>query len=227
MTSPTLVLDLDGTLVDTAADLVRALNAVIAPEGLAAVPVATGVRMVGHGARAMINAALAAAGEKADPDRLDRLMARFLEYYAENIVVESQPYPGAMEALDRFAAAGWRLAICTNKYEAPSRLLLGRLALADRFAVIAGQDTYGVKKPDPLHLTETIRFAGGDPRRAVMVGDSEVDVGAARAAGVPVVAVSFGYSGRPVADLGADRVIDSYAALFDAAHELLGVARAA
>lgn len=218
---PTLVLDLDGTLVDTAADLIGTLNTVLAVEGLRPIAFDEALAMVGHGARAMLAAAITANGIEPQAERLDNLTAEFIDHYSRHIADESRPFPGAVEALDRFAADGWLLAVCTNKYEALSRQLLGALGLADRFAAIAGQDTFGVKKPDPRHLTETIRAAGGSGTRAVMVGDSEIDVKAARTAGVPVVAVEFGYSPIPVADLGADRVIGHFDALYDAATGLI------
>lgn len=228
MASPaTLVLDLDGTLVDTAGDLTATLNDVLAGEGLAPVPLDAARGMVGHGARAMLSNALLAAGTTAEPDRLDNLMAVFLDIYAGRIAETSRPYPGSVEALDRFTADGWLLAVCTNKLEAHSRLLLTALGIAGRFAVIAGQDTYGVRKPDPRHLAETIRDAGGDVSRAVMVGDSEVDVQAARAAEVPVIAVDFGYSRIPVADLAPDRVISHFDDLYAAVMAILRANREA
>lgn len=220
-TQPTLVLDLDGTLVDTAGDLTATLNDILVQEGLPAVSAAAGRTMVGHGARAMLSNALLSAGIAAEPERLDNLVALFIDIYAGRIAETSVPFPGAVAALDRFAAAGWRLAVCTNKFERHSKLLLSALGIADRFAVIAGQDTYGVRKPDPRHLTETIRAAGGSPLAAVMVGDSEVDVGTAKAAGIPVVAVDFGYCRVPVADLDPDRVISHFDELFPAASGLI------
>ncbi len=219
--APTLVLDLDGTLVDTADDLTATLNDVIAGEGLSPVTPAAGRAMVGHGARAMLSNALLAAGVTAEPDRLDNLVAMFMDVYARRLAETSRPFPGVVESLDRFAAEGWRLAVCTNKFERHSKLLLAAVGIADRFAVIAGQDTYGVRKPDPRHLSETIRAAGGDVRRAVMVGDSEVDVATAKAARVPVVAVDFGYCRVPVADLAPSRVISHFDALYPAASALL------
>jgi len=221
--APTLVLDLDGTLVDTAGDLTATLNDILVQEGLPTVAPEAGRAMVGHGARAMLSNALLAAGVTAEPERLDNLVALFIDIYAGRIAETSRPFPGVPEALDRFAAEGWRLAVCTNKFERHSRLLLSELGLAGRFAAIAGQDTYGVRKPDPRHLTETIRAAGGTAGRAVMVGDSEVDVGTAKAAGVPVVAVDFGYCRVPVADLEPDRVISHFDALYDAATGLIAV----
>jgi phosphoglycolate phosphatase len=220
--APTLVLDLDGTLVDTASDLTATLNDILAQEGLPAVSPDEGRAMVGHGARAMLSNALLSAGITAEPDRLDNLVALFIDIYAGRIAETSRPFPGVPEALDRFAADGWRLAVCTNKFERHSRLLLRELGLADRFTVIAGQDTYGVRKPDARHLLETIREAGGSSAAAVMVGDSEVDVQTARSASVPVVAVDFGYCRVPVQDLAPDRVISHFDALYAAATGLLG-----
>jgi phosphoglycolate phosphatase len=214
---PTLVLDLDGTLVDTAGDLIGALNAVLATEKLTPIPFDQAVAMVGNGARALLDLALRANGLLPEPERLDNLVAEFIAHYSNRIADLSRPFPGAEEALDRFAAAGWLLAVCTNKFESLSRQLLARLELDKRFAVIAGQDTFGVRKPDPRHLLETIRAAGGRPERAVMVGDSDVDVATARAANVPIVAVTFGYSPIPADKLGADRVIGHFNELCDVA----------
>jgi phosphoglycolate phosphatase len=216
------VLDLDGTLVDTAGDLTATLNDVLVGEGLPAVPLNTARTMVGHGARAMLANALLAAGVTTETERLDNLVAVFLDIYTSRIAETSRPYPGAVAALDRLAADGWRLAVCTNKFERHSRLLLSALGIADRFAAIAGQDTFGVRKPDPRHLEETIREAGGSAGRAVMVGDTEVDVQAARAAKVPVIAVDFGYSRIPVAELSPDTVISHFDALYAAAQKLVG-----
>jgi phosphoglycolate phosphatase len=223
MTAPTLVLDLDGTLVDTASDLVATLNFILEGQGAAPLDFTVARGMVGHGARAMLEAGLAASKLDATPARVEVLFDAFVAFYVEHIADTSRPFPGTLEALDRFAAAGWTLAVCTNKLESLSRTLLGELGIADRFKVIAGQDTYGVRKPDPRHLTETIRSAGGSPARAIMVGDSEIDIATAKAAAVPVVAVSFGYSPVPLAEFGPDRVIGDYGALFEAANELLGV----
>jgi phosphoglycolate phosphatase len=218
---PTLVLDLDGTLVDTAADLVGTLNAVLATEGLPALPYETAAGLIGDGARAMLTAGLVASGVNAEPERIENLFALYVDHYASHIADRSRAFDGAEAALDRFAEAGWRLAICTNKLEGLARRLLIELGIARRFNAIAGQDTFGVRKPDPRHLIETIRSAGGAPSRAVMVGDSIIDVKAAKAAHVPVIAVSFGYSAVPVAELGADAVIDRFADLFATARGLV------
>lgn len=221
--TPVLVLDLDGTLVDSARDLVATLNFILKSQGATPLDFTVARGMVGHGARAMLEAGLAASKLDASPDRVEVLFNEFVAYYVEHIADTSRPFPGTLDALDRFAAAGWTLAVCTNKLESLSRQLLGRLGMADRFAVIAGQDTYGVRKPDPRHLTETIRSVGGDRSRAVMVGDSEVDIATAKAAAVPVVGVSFGYSPVPLAEFRPDRIIDHYGALYEVATGLLAV----
>jgi phosphoglycolate phosphatase len=213
---PTIVFDVDGTLVDSAEDLVATLNAVGSREGLPAISLTEGKRLVGGGARAMIERAFAAHGRPLDAAALDRLTEACLAYYRVHMVDHSRTYPGAMAALDGFVASGWRLAVCTNKLEAIARELLERLGLDTRFAAIAGQDTFGFRKPDPRHLIETIRLAGGTPERAVMVGDSQADVDAARAARIPVVAVTFGYSPVPVANLRADAVVEDYRDLWAA-----------
>lgn len=219
---PTLVFDLDGTLAETAGDVIRALNVVLAQEGVAAIPPTSARWLVGAGGRALIARGFASAGRPLDAPKLETLFADFLAYYNAHIADESWLFPGVEDCLSRCAEAGWRLAVCTNKLEHSSHLLLGKLGVADRFAFVCGQDTFGVAKPDPRPLLETIRKVGGDPKRAVMVGDSRTDVATARAAGTPVIAVDFGYTDVPVAELGPDRVISHFDALFAAAEELLG-----
>jgi phosphoglycolate phosphatase len=218
---PTLVFDLDGTLAETAPDLMAALNVVLASEGVAPAPVEAARRLLGAGGRVLIQRGFALAGRTLDPPTLDRLFAAFLAYYNAHIADHSHLFPGVVAALDRCAAAGWRLAVCTNKLEHSSKLLLGELGVIDRFAFVCGQDTFGVGKPDPRPLIETIRAAGGDPANAIMIGDSLTDIATARAAKAPVIAVDFGYTDVPVAELGPDRVISHFDALFDAAAALL------
>ena len=216
----TLVLDLDGTLAETAPDLIGALNVVLAGEGIAPVPVEAARSLLGAGGRALIQRGFARAGRDLDAKRLDALFADFLAHYNAHIADASFLFPGCETSLERFLSAGWRLAVCTNKMEHSSHLLLGKLGIADRFAFICGQDTFGVAKPDPRPLIETVRKAGGDIAGAVMVGDSVTDIKTARAAGAPVVAVDFGYTDVPVAELGPDRVISHFDELFDAVHAL-------
>ena len=219
--APTLVFDLDGTLAETAGDLIGALNFVLAGEGIEPVPLAAARSLLGAGGRALIARGFKLSGRELAPARLDALFADFLVHYDAHIADESSLFPGVEACLTRCAEAGWRLAVCTNKLERSSHLLLGKLGVADRFAFVCGQDTFGVAKPDPKPLLETIRKVGGDPRRAAMVGDSRTDIETARAAGTPVVAVDFGYTDVPVAELGPDRVISHFDALFEAAQALL------
>jgi phosphoglycolate phosphatase len=222
MTKPNLlVLDLDGTLVDTAHDLVATLNWVLQTQGLDPLPLDVARNTVGHGARSMLEAAYRIAGRDISSPRLTTLTDDFIDHYSSRLAQSSRPFPGAVQSLDRFADNGWLLAICTNKIEALARELLSELGLAERFAAICGGDTFTVRKPDPFHLTETIRIAGGSPDRAIMVGDSITDIDTAKAAGIPVVAVSFGYSATPVRELGPDRVIDHFDDLRDAVTGLL------
>jgi phosphoglycolate phosphatase len=213
---PVLVLDLDGTLVDTLDDLVAALNTVLVREGMAPVTRQAARPYVGHGTRAMLQAAFDAQRRSLRPEELDRLWRDLLDHYSAHIADHSALFAGAEAMLDRFAASGWRIAVCTNKLEGLSRQVLDSLRITSRFAVVAGPDTFGVKKPDGRHIAEAVRAAGGPLDRAVMVGDSIVDIEAARSAKVPVVGVSFGYSPVPIADLKPDRVIGHFDELWDA-----------
>jgi phosphoglycolate phosphatase len=217
----TLVFDLDGTLAETAGDLIGALNFVMGREDLPPVPVSSARSLLGAGGRALIQRGYARAGRELSPPKLDTLFAEFLEYYNAHIADNSWLFPGVEACLDRCAAAGWRLAVCTNKMEHSSHLLLGKLGVTERFQFVCGQDTFGVAKPDPKPLIETIRKAGGDLRGAIMVGDSITDIKTARAAAVPVIAVDFGYTDVPVTELGPDRVISHFNALFEAAEALV------
>ncbi len=223
--APLLVLDLDGTIADTAADLIGTLNFILEREGLAHVSLASGRAMVGAGARALIERGYAASGAELAAPRLDALFHEFLAIYESRIADESALFPGFEAALDRFAGAGWRFAVCTNKIESPSVKLLTALGVAHRFAAICGQDTFriegqAISKPDPRALTLTIAQAGGDPSDAVMVGDSRTDILTAKNAGIPVVAVDFGYTDVHVSELGPDRVISHFDALWDAVESL-------
>jgi phosphoglycolate phosphatase len=212
----TVVFDLDGTLVDTAPDLVATLNLVLAREGLPPVAYADARLMVGGGARVMVERGIKANGRLLDGAELDRLERDFITHYAGHIAVHSQPFDGVEATLDRLADSGCRLAVCTNKLEWLSLRLLDTLALRSRFHAICGADTFGVSKPDPTILNRTIERAGGDKARAIMIGDSSTDVATARAAGVPVIAVDFGYSDVPVAALKPDRVISAFSELPEA-----------
>jgi len=213
MSAITLVFDLDGTLIDTAPDLVDTLNMLFEREGLAPVPYETARNLIGGGARAMITRGVAAEGRELAPDKLEQMFVDFIAHYSAHIADRSRPFPGLIDALDALAIDGFRFAICTNKLERLTRLLLDELKLTHRFAAICGQDTFGVQKPDPEVLRRTIAAAGGHPQRAIMIGDSSTDVRTARAAAVPVIAVDFGYSEHPIADTKPDRVISHFAEL--------------
>jgi phosphoglycolate phosphatase len=210
MSAPTLIFDLDGTLVETAPDLVATLNIVLAREGIAPVAYEVARNFVGGGARLMLARGIEADGRTVDPARLDKMFTDFITHYAANVAVHSRPFPGLLDALDVLSARGHRLAVCTNKLEHLSVLLLNELQLTDRFEAICGQDTFGIQKPDPEVLRRTIAAAGGDVRRSIMIGDSETDILTARAAGIPVIAVDFGYSDRPVSEYGPDRLISHF-----------------
>ena len=222
MPHSTIVFDLDGTLVDTAPDLIATLNVVLAREGYDPVAFAEARTMIGGGVRHMLTRALARRGVAVEAPELDRLFADFIAHYGAHIADHSRPFPGLEQSLDRLAAQGDRLAVCTNKLEQLSVLLLERLGLAGRFAAICGQDTFGIAKPDPELLRQTIARAGGSLERAVMVGDSAADVTVARAAGVPVIAVDFGYSDIPLPLLKPDGVIGHFDELPAAVAVLLG-----
>ena len=171
MVAPTVVFDLDGTLVDSAPDLVATLNIIFARNGLPPVAYDAARNMVGAGARAMIGRGLAAEGRAFDTVHVDRLVSDFIDYYAAHISDHSRPFPGLEAALDELAAGGCRFAVCTNKLEWLSVRLLDALGLSKRFIAICGADTFGLQKPDPELLRRTIARAAGDPDHAVMVGD--------------------------------------------------------
>jgi len=202
-----VVFDLDGTLVDTAPDLINALNFVLDREGLPPVPLHSARNMIGAGSRKLIERGLELEGRAATPADIDRLTADFIDHYAAHIADESRPFPGLERALDDLAMRGYCFAVCTNKLEWLSKLLLERLGLAARFSAICGADTFGVSKPDPAILQQTIARAGGQLSAAIMVGDAGPDIGVARRAGVPVIGVEFGYTEVPIADLKPDLLI--------------------
>ena len=220
-TAPTIVYDLDGTLADTAEDLVATLNWLLGREGLAPIKVESAGSLVGAGARALIKRGFAASGKALEPPAVEALFADFLTHYNAHIVDRSRLYPGVDKALQAFARAGWLQAVCTNKIESSAKLLIAKLGVAERFAFICGQDTFGVGKPDATPLLKTIAASGGASDRAIMVGDSGTDIKTARAAGVPVIAVDFGYSDAPVAELKPDRVISHFDELEEACDALL------
>jgi phosphoglycolate phosphatase len=208
ISTPIIVFDLDGTLVDTAPDLIGALNFVLDREGLPPVPLHSARTMIGAGARRLIERGLELEDRAASVADIDRMTADFIEYYAAHIADGSRPFDGLEDALDDLSGRGYRFAVCTNKLEWLSKLLLDRLGLSSRFSAICGADTFGVSKPDPAILQQTVARAGGQLSSAIMVGDAGPDVGVARRAGIPVVGVEFGYTEVPMADLKPDRLIN-------------------
>ena len=203
----TVVFDLDGTLVDTAPDLINALNFVLGREGLPPVPLHAARTMIGAGARRLIERGLELDGRAASTQDIDRLTGDFIDYYAAHIADASRPFEGLESALDDLSAHGYRFAVCTNKLEWLSKLLLDQLGLSLRFSAICGADTFGVSKPDPAILRQTVARAGGQLSSAIMVGDAGPDIGVARRAGIPVIGVEFGYTEVPIAALKPDRLI--------------------
>jgi phosphoglycolate phosphatase len=219
MTADTIIFDLDGTLVDTAGDLTASLNHALGVLGRPPIDPA-GVRaMVGHGARKLLERGLAATGDMT-PDLVEAGVRPFLDHYAANIAVHSRPFAGVEQALDTLEADGLALAICTNKPVALAEALVAELGWAGRFRALLGADSRPWKKPDPRHLSDTLSAAGG--RRAIFVGDSKTDADTAKAAGVPLILVSFGYSTDPVETLGADSLIHHFDALVPAITAIQG-----
>lgn len=215
----TIIFDLDGTLVDTAADLTASLNHALGVLGRPGVPPSSVRAMVGHGSRKLLERGLAATGA-VSPELVEQGVAPFLAYYGANIAVHSRPFEGIEQAMDQLDARGVKLAICTNKPEALSRSLVDAMGWGARFAALLGADSRPWRKPDPRHLTDTLAEAGG--RQALFVGDSKTDADTALAAAVPLVLVSFGYSVEPVAALGANLVIGHYRELLPAIDHIQG-----
>jgi phosphoglycolate phosphatase len=222
MTSARIVVfDLDGTLVDTAPDLINALNFILGREGLPPVPLHAARNMIGAGARRLLERGLELDGRSAGLEDITRLTNDFIDYYAAHIADLSRPFDGLESALDDLGARGYRFAVCTNKLEWLSKLLLDRLGLSARFSAICGADTFGVSKPDPAILRQTIARAGGQLASAIMVGDAGPDIGVARRAGIPVIGVEFGYTEVPIADLKPDRLISHLSDLPAAVESLM------
>lgn len=185
-----VIFDLDGTLIDTAADLAASMNHVLEGAGRAPVPLDRVRHLVGHGGRAMLDKGFRENGG-APPDDLGPHLAVFLEHYLAHIADQSRPFPGAIEALDALEADGAAIAICTNKREAWARALFEALGLSHRFASVIGADTVGVAKPDPRPVLAALQGSGR--AKGVFVGDSDTDIRAAKAAGMPCIAALFGY----------------------------------
>ena len=222
----TIAFDLDGTLIDTAPDLLGALNVILVEQGMAPAPMTAVRQLVGHGLRGMLIRAYAMADLTISEEQIAELRPRIVEIYRGRIAQESRPFPGCPAALADLRARGAALAVCTNKPEGLARLLLDQLAMTALFDAIVGGDTLPVQKPDPAPLLEAIAQAGGDRARAILVGDASPDTGAAKAAGVPCIVLSFGYNDLPPAELGGDVVLDHFDALAGAVSGLVASCRA-
>ncbi|CAN7247679.1 phosphoglycolate phosphatase [Phenylobacterium sp. LjRoot225] len=218
----TIAFDLDGTLVDTAPDLIGTLNVLLAQEGLPPFPLSEARPFIGRGAKWMLERGFQAAGATLEEARAPELFDRFIAHYLDHIADESRPFPGVEAALDLLRAEGARLAVCTNKLTGLSLALLDALDLTRRFDAVIGADATPACKPDPRHLTTAVAAAGGTMEKAILVGDASTDAGAARAAGAPLILVSFGYTEVPARDLGADLLIDHFDELVEGCARLLG-----
>jgi len=216
----TILFDLDGTLVDTAPDLLGALNHVLMDMGLAPVSLSAVAEMIGHGARAMIETGLKTQGAVVSATEMDAAFERFIAFYIANIAVGSRPFEGAVAALETLRAEGAALAVCTNKRQDLSVRLIGELGLSGHFDVIFGANRATNRKPHADHVFETLAEAGGDPARALFVGDSRTDERAARNAGLPFVFVTFGYEAETAEAIAADVTISHYAQLVPALSDL-------
>lgn len=217
----TIAFDLDGTLVDTAPDLIGTLNMLLREERLPPLALSEARPFIGRGARWMIERGFQAAGATLEEARTPELFDRFIAHYLAHIADESRPFPGVEAALDALKAHGARLAVCTNKRTDLSMALLEALDLRRRFDAVVGADAAPAAKPDPRHLTTAVAAAGGVMEKAILVGDAGTDAGAARAAGAPLILVSFGYTEVPAQDLEPDLLIDHFDQLVDGCARLL------
>ena len=205
-----LIFDLDGTLVDTAPDLMAATNHIMALEGRPAVSEAQIRQFVGHGAMDLIKRGMAATGSVPDDVRLKILHQQLLDYYGDNIATHSKLFDGLLPLLDKAAERGLKMGVCTNKVEGLSYKLLDEIGIAKYFTAVVGGDTLPIMKPDPEPYFEVARRLGVDASRSIMFGDSETDIRTAQNAGVPVIAVSFGYTIQHVSHFKPTHVIDHY-----------------
>lgn len=206
-----LVFDLDGTLVNTAPDLLAATNHVLALDGLAPLETAQMNNFVGHGAKALLMRGFTARGRTLEGEALEMRYRAFLDFYMANIATAgSAPYPGVLPLIERAKAHGLGLAVCTNKLEGLSVRLMDELDLSRHFGAIIGPDTIGVAKPDAAPYREAVRRLGVSVGQSLMLGDSETDVLTARAAGVPIIAVPFGFTPQPVETYGPDHLVQHF-----------------
>ncbi len=208
---PALVFDFDGTLIESAPEIRHCLNLLLEEYGRPAVTLAAVERMIGNGVAKLVERGFRATG--GPPDDFDTALRQFIRIYNDAPIDETPVYDGVPETLARLQAAGHVMAICTNKLYEPTVKILEGLDLMRYFQVVAGGDTFPVRKPDPGHLLGVLERLGVAKETAVMIGDSPNDIGCAIDAGVRSIAVSYGYSRVPPAELGADLLIDRFADL--------------
>jgi len=223
----TVVYDLDGTLIDSAKDMQIAVSRVLADHGLPAISEDDARIFMGQGSKVTMNKAFAKSGRVLDDATLSAVTREFVRYYEMDPIRHTVAFDGVVDVVARFDSLGLRQGVCTNKFERPARMILQRLKLMPPIADLAGADTFPVRKPDPKHILMLVERMGGDPDRAVMIGDSIHDVEAAHGAGLPAVLVNWGYTARPASELGAEAVIEHFAALPEALGRLASVGYAA
>ncbi len=205
-----VILDLDGTMIDTAPGVVHTMNVLLERRGRRRLTLEEVRGQISYGARAIMRHAMHATGSGVGDDELGGLFDEFIEHYSTIMGKASTPYPGLQNALAGLGESGKLLGVCTNRIEQSAVTLLDELGLGGHFAAIIGQDTIGIAKPDPAPVFETLKRMGGDAEHAIFIGDSEIDIAAAKAANLPVIAVSFGYSKVPAIELGADMLIHHF-----------------
>ena len=217
----TIAFDLDGTLVETHVDLVGTLNRMLVKHGLPEAPMDSAATLIGGGARALLQHGFERAGATWDEASSQELFDAFIADYIDHIADHSRPFEGVAETLERLTARGARLCVATNKRTDLSLMLLDRLDLTRHFAVVCGPDRVSARKPSGAHIRDAVTLAGGDPARAIMVGDAAPDTGAARDAGVPCIVATFGYTPIPPEELGGDVLIDAFEDVEEAIDGLL------
>lgn len=215
---PIILFDLDGTLIDSAPDLVGTLNIILKRHGRTTLTISAVKKLVGNGARALLERGFKETGAPAE--NLDALTVEFIETYVPNCAVLSRPFSGVIETLDTFANSGYRMAVCTNKPQAPSETILTELGLMQYFEVVVGGDFFPMRKPDPQHLLGALQLMDAPETPAIMVGDSYNDVASARNAGMPVIVVTYGYTTTPAHELGGDILVDHFSDIVTAVARL-------
>lgn len=216
----TIIFDLDGTLVDSAPDLADSLDALLIENGFAAIGLSATRNLIGHGISNLVLKGFGVCGQKLNATEAVAATQRFQVLYAERLPAKATLYPKVNESLAYLASFGWRMVVCTNKLEAFARAILEGLGIAHYFEIIAGPDTFGVAKPDPQHLLRTLPHNVPENYLSIMVGDSEVDIATAKAAGLPIVAVTYGYAHTPLNTLAPDALVDRFAEVTAAIAEI-------